>query len=67
MGFKYFDDRVGKVFMQDRAGWIKREGDGEIVYLMPGHAASDYENRNIAQMVLNAIEWQPEFHAYSVK
>jgi hypothetical protein len=67
MGIKYFDDRVGKVFMQDRAGWIKREGDGEIVYLMPGHAASDYENRNIAQMVLNAIEWQPQFHAYSVK
>ncbi len=59
MGLKYFDDRVGKTFMQDRAGWVKRKGDGEIVYLMPGHSASDYENPNVAQMVLNAVEWQP--------
>lgn len=60
MGLTYFDDRVGKVFMQDRAGWTKRAGDGEIVYLMPGHSVSDYRNRNVAQMVLNAIEWEPQ-------
>lgn len=59
MGLKYFDDRVGEVFMQDRAAWTKRAGDGEIVYLMPGHSASDYGNRNVAQMVLNAIDWVP--------
>ena len=59
MGVKYHDDRNGHLFMQDRAGWIKENGKGEIIYLLPGHSASDYENKNIAQMVLNAIKWQP--------
>ncbi|HET6568610.1 MAG TPA: ThuA domain-containing protein [Rhodothermales bacterium] len=59
MGLKYYDDRTGKLFMQDRAGWIKRQGEGEIIYLMPGHSVSDYQNPNVAQMILNAIEWQP--------
>lgn len=27
------------------------------MYLMTGHSVSDYENRNVAQMVLNAIDW----------
>jgi len=59
MGLKYYDDRVDHTFMQDRAGWIKTRGKGRIIYLMPGHSVSDYQNPNIAQIVLNAINWQP--------
>jgi len=57
MGLKYFDDRNQRLFMQDRAGWIKKAGKGEIMYLLPGHVPSDYENPNISQMILNAINW----------
>jgi hypothetical protein len=59
MGFRFLDDRNGQMFMQDRAGWLKKYGEGEVVYFMPGHADSDFENRNIAQMILNAITWEP--------
>lgn len=59
LGFKYYDDRVDHLFMQDRAGWIKKQGSGEVVYLMPGQNASDYENARVAQMVLNAVQWKP--------
>lgn len=59
LGMKYYDDRVDTLFMQDRAGWIKEQGAGEVIYFMPGHVASDYEHPGIAQMILNSIEWQP--------
>lgn len=57
MGLKYFDDRNQQLFMQDRAGWIKKAGKGEIIYLLPGDVPSDYENPNISQMILNAVNW----------
>ena len=59
MGFRFLDDRNGQMFMQDRAGWLKNYAKGEVIYLMPGHAASDFENDNFAQMILNAITWEP--------
>jgi len=59
MGFRFLDERNDQMFMQDRAGWLKSSGDGEVVYIMPGHAASDFENRNISQMILNAVTWNP--------
>ncbi len=58
-GIKFFDDRNGQLFMQDRGAWLKKYGKGEVVYLMPGHAATDFENDNFAQMILNAITWDP--------
>lgn len=58
-GIKYHDPRNGELFMQDRAVWLKPYGEGTITYIMPGHAPEDYENPNIAQMILNAIVWQP--------
>ena len=58
-GFKFFDKRNNKLFMQDRAVWLKKYGKGEIVYFMPGHKPSDYENQNVSQMILNAIHWKP--------
>jgi len=59
MGFRFLDDRNGQMFMQDRAGWLKKYGEGEVIYFMPGHAATDFENDNISQMILNAIIWVP--------
>ena len=56
-GIVYHDTESDKTYMQDRGAWIKRQGKGTIVYFMPGHTASDYENRNISQMILNAIRW----------
>ncbi len=56
-GIVYRDSETGKTYMQDRGAWIKEQGKGTIVYFMPGHAVSDYENRSIAQMTLNAIVW----------
>jgi len=57
-GLIYTDKASGKTYMQDRGAWIKNRGKGTIVYLMPGHCASDYQNENIARMVLNAVNWQ---------
>jgi len=56
-GLIYTDKATGKTYMQDRGGWIKTQGKGTIVYLMPGHCASDYQNQRVAQMVLNAVTW----------
>lgn len=56
-GIVYHDKESDKTYMQDRGAWIKRQGKGVILYFMPGHIASDYENRNISQMILNAIRW----------
>jgi hypothetical protein len=57
MGYKYFDDRNEQLFMQDRAGWTKPSGDGEIIYLMPGHSSQEFENPQYRQMILNAVQW----------
>jgi hypothetical protein len=58
-GIVYRDAETGKTYMQDRGAWLKKQGKGTIVYFMPGHAPSDYENRNISQIVLNAATWDP--------
>ena len=58
MGFKFFDERNKKLFVQDRAAWIKKTEKGEVVYFMPGHSSLDYENRNVSQWVLNAVMWE---------
>jgi hypothetical protein len=57
-GLIYTDKTTGRTYMQDRGAWIKSQGKGTIVYLMPGHCVSDYQNENITQMILNAINWQ---------
>ena len=57
MGLKYFDDRNQQLFMQDRAGWTKQAGKGDIIYILPGHEPSDYKDPNISQMILNAVNW----------
>lgn len=57
LGVKYLDTRNKKLFMQDRAGWYKKAGAGEIFYFMPGHSSIDFQNSNYAQMILNAINY----------
>ena len=58
-GFQIADPDTGVVHMQDRAGWYKAVGAGLVFYLQPGHAASDFQNPNFAQIVLNCLQWQP--------
>ena len=59
LGIKFLDERNNRLFLQDRGAWIKDQGRGEIFYFMPGHRPEDYENKNISQMILNAILWVP--------
>jgi hypothetical protein len=59
LGYKYLDDRNQVLHQQATAGWAKRSGKGWIIYLQPGHSTHEYENRALAQMVLNAITWKP--------
>ena len=56
-GMSYVDPRTGTRFEQDRSAWLKRSGEGMIVYFQSGHFAEEYANANIAQMILNAIVW----------
>jgi hypothetical protein len=57
LGLKYLDTRNNELFMQDRAGWYTKAGEGEIFYFMPGHASIDFQNPNYSQMILNAINY----------
>jgi len=54
-GIVYHDTETDKTYMQDRGAWIKKQGKGTIFYFMPGHAVSDYDNRNVTQIILNAV------------
>lgn len=56
-GMKYTDPRTRVVFEQDRAVWFKRSGAGRIFYFQPGHFREEYQDSNVAQMILNAILW----------
>ena len=58
-GFHYKDPKSGKVYMQDRSGWFKRAGRGHVFYFQPGHAVSDFENRDYCQILLNCLTWNP--------
>ncbi|MCP5517869.1 MAG: hypothetical protein H7A45_11515 [Verrucomicrobiales bacterium] len=59
LGFKYSDAKTGRVWMQDRAGWLKPAGKGLIVYFLPGHSLLDFENAAYTRMIINAVIYQP--------
>lgn len=59
MGLRYVDAKAAKTYMQDRAGWIKSAGRGQIIYLMPGHRKEDFQNPTYARIVLNAVIYKP--------
>ena len=54
LGLKY-SDAAGKVYMQDTAGWIEKTEKGSVIYFMPGHAVSDFENPAYSQIITNAV------------
>jgi hypothetical protein len=60
LGLKYTDPRTGRVWMQDRAGWLRPAGRGLVVYFLPGHSLRDFQQPAYRQMIINAIRYQPE-------
>lgn len=46
--------------IQPTAGWYKPLPNGMLFYFQAGHEASDFQNPNYAQVLLNALVWQPE-------
>jgi hypothetical protein len=55
MGLRYLDEKTGKLWSQDTAGWFRPAGKGCVTYLMPGHSQRDFENPVYGRIVLNAI------------
>jgi len=60
MGLKFRDAKSRVTYMQDRAAWYKKAGKGIIFYFMPGHSAKEFENPAYAQILVNAVEYQPQ-------
>jgi hypothetical protein len=60
LGYQYLDDRNQVLHREATAGWTKTFGKGRIVYIQMGHSAHEYQNPLVAQMVLNAVAWQPK-------
>ncbi len=46
------------------AGWCQPSGKGWTFYFQPGHCESDFTNANFAQILFNAIEWDPTANPY---
>ena len=59
-GFRVTDPKTGETVMQDRGGWLKPAGKGWVFYFQPGHAESDFKDRNYRQIILNSLVWKPE-------
>jgi hypothetical protein len=59
MGLKYKDEKTSSAWMQDKAGWIKTAGKGQVIYLMPGHTRQDFEDPTYRRIVLNALIYKP--------
>jgi Trehalose utilisation len=49
----------GKVYMQDRGGWMMPAGKGHVFYFQPGHNARDFEHPAYARILRNAAAWRP--------
>jgi hypothetical protein len=60
LGLKYTDPSSGKIFLQDRAGWHMKSGQGQIYYFMPGHSAREFNHPVYRQLLLNAILYRPD-------
>jgi Trehalose utilisation/Right handed beta helix region len=54
----------GRPSSEDSAGWCMPTNKGWTFYFMPGHLEADFENNNFAQLIYNAIEWDPKAKAY---
>jgi hypothetical protein len=59
LGLKYTDPGTGKLWMQDRAGWLRPSGSGLIAYFQPGHSLLDFQQPAYTRIVINAVIFQP--------
>lgn len=59
LGLKYTDKDSGRTYMQSHAGWVKRSGNGWIIYLQPGHDLHDLTHPTFERILLNAVIWNP--------
>lgn len=61
LGFIYDGKEIGgKKIMQHTSGWLKRAGEGWLIYLQPGHSLEDMRTKPFQQILINAIQWLPE-------
>ena len=51
---------ANKPLMEEAAGWYKHTGKGWTFYFQMGHSEDDFHNPNFAQILLNALAWQPD-------
>lgn len=58
LGVHCTDPVTGQIIMQDRGGWYKPAGRGWLFYFQAGHKAADFANRNYAQILLNAVQYE---------
>lgn len=59
LGLKYVNEKTGKLYMQESAGWILPAERGWVLYFMPGHSAKDFENPVFGQILVNAVRFDP--------
>ncbi|MEK7409450.1 MAG: ThuA domain-containing protein [Acidobacteriota bacterium] len=60
LGLKFTDPKSGQTYMQDRAGWYMKTGQGWVMYFMAGHGAREFEHPAYAQILVNAIASGPK-------
>lgn len=59
LGVKYREPATGRVWMQDRAGWLRPAGKGWIVYFQPGYSLRDFQEAAYMRLILNAVLFEP--------
>jgi len=60
LGFYFEDKKENRTVMQDRAGWLRKKGDGWLIYFQPGHSPAEFEEPVYLQILLNALTWEAE-------
>jgi hypothetical protein len=59
LGLKFTDPKSGQVYMQDRAGWYMKAGQGWVMYFLAGHSGRDFEHPTYSRILVNAIALGP--------
>ena len=59
LGFKFREAKSGVTYIEDTAGWYKKAGRGLVMYFMPGHSVTEFQNPAYAQILVNAVSFRP--------
>lgn len=59
LGIKWTDPRSGRTYQQDIGGWLMRVGKGWVFYFMAGHRGEDLNIDPYAQILTNALQFNP--------